>query len=76
MAVLKQQQRGGAHMGGSSRRSIGGGGVSGSSLAIPRTSVNVAKRGGARSRGRPRPLATTGAQRIPPPPSPTLRVKY
>ena len=53
-------------MGGSSRRSIGGGGVSSSTLAVPRTSVNVAKRGGARSRGRPRPLATTGAQRIPP----------
>jgi len=67
MAQLKQQ-RGGAPVAGS-RRSIGGGGITSTSLAIPRGikagSTNVAKRGGARSGGPPRPLTThVGAQRI------------
>ena len=73
MAQLKQQ-RGGAPITGP-RRSIGGGGISSASLAIPRGSTgrNVAKRGGARSGGPPRPLTThVGAQRIL---SPTFCVK-
>jgi len=59
-----KQQRGGPAMG-SARRSVGGVGIGSSSLPVSRSSVNVAKRGGARSGGPPRALATAGAQRTP-----------